>query len=166
MKGVLLWGAVALAGVGCASARYVHQDANGGVVAMSSNSSGNREKAMKLIQDHVGPGYQIVEEREVVTGQSTTNHANTQKELTAHSELPFLPAEKQTTVTTTTTRDVTEWQIVYRRSGVSMPTPPLVNGVPVVQQTGAQGPAGKAGLDKPLPTGGMPGGIVTPTPAK
>ena len=143
MKGIVLWGVVALAGAGCASARYVHQDPNGGVVAMSRNSSGNREKALKLIQDHVGPGYQIVEEREVVTGQSTTNQADTQKELTAHSELPFLPAEKQTTVTTTTTRDLTEYHITYRRRGAAIP---VVNGVPqppAVQQTGAQVPAKK-----------------------
>lgn len=140
----MLLGAVALTGVGCANARYIQKDANGGVIAMSGNSEANRAKAMKLIQEHVGSGYQIVEEREVVTGQSTTNHADTQKELTTHSQIPFLPAEKQTTVTTTTHRDITEWQIVYRRGGVPPPSTPLVNGVPVtnpVQPAGAQVPA-------------------------
>ena len=57
MRGVMLWGVVALAGAGCATARHVQQDRDGGVIAMSSNSSGHREKAMKLIADHVGtPG--------------------------------------------------------------------------------------------------------------
>ena len=161
MRGALLWGIVALTGVGCANARYVQQDQHGGIVAMSRNSEGNREKAMKLITDHVGPDYQIVEEREVVTGQETTNHANTQKELTSHSEIPFLPAERRTTVTTSTTRDLTEYQIVYRRQG-TISSPPLVNGVPVVQPAGAQVPA----LAKPLPTGGIPAGVTVQPPGK
>lgn len=140
----MLLGAVALAlagTVGCGHARIVHRDANGGVVAMHGNSEANRAKAMKLIQEHVGPGYQIVEEKEVVTGQQTTNHADTQAEVTSHSRIPFLPAEKQTTVTTTTHRDITEYHIVYRRGGAPAPSPPVVNGVPVtnpVQAAAAQ----------------------------
>lgn len=148
MRGVLLGGAVALAlagAGGCGHARIVHRDANGGVVGMHGNSEANRKKALKLIEEHVGPGYQIVEEKEVVTGQTTTNHADTQRELTSHSLIPILPAEKQTTVTTTTTRDVTEYHIVYRRGGAPPPSAPLVNGVPVttnpVQPAGAQVPA-------------------------
>ena len=144
MRGVMLWGVVALAGAGCATARHVQQDRDGGVIAMSSNSSGHREKAMKLIADHVGPDYQIVDEREVVTGQSTRNHADTQKELTTHSEIPFLPAQRQTTVTTTTTSDVTEWHITYRRRGAPVPAAP-----PVVQPAGAQVPATRDGSPAP-----------------
>lgn len=152
MRGMLFLGLVALTGVGCANARYYQKDANGGIIAMSSNSEGNREKALKLIVDHVGPGYQIVEEREVVTGQSTTNQADTRKELAPSSEIPFLAAEKKTTVSTTTTRDLTEWQIVYRR-GPAMTSPP-VQSAGAVQPAGGAAPAVQpaAGLQPPVGT--------------
>jgi hypothetical protein len=126
---------VALAAVGCGDARYVHKDANGGVVAMRGDTSANRKKAEELITAHVGAGYQIVEEKEVITGQETTDHVNTQTEPTVHSKIPILPAQKQTTTTTTTTRDVTEWQITYRRGN----NPPAAT--QPVQQTGGQLPA-------------------------
>jgi hypothetical protein len=117
MRGMLFLGLLPLAAVGCGTARYVQKDAGGGVIAMPSGASWHRKKADELMLAHVGPGYQVVEEREVVTGQATTNTADTQKEPTMHSQIPFLPAERQTTTTTTTTQDVTEWQITYRRGG-------------------------------------------------
>ena len=129
---------VAVAAVGCGNARYIQKDANGGVVAMSSDNRWNREKAEKLMAAHVGAGYQIVEEKEVVTGQVTTNHSDTQNELGVHSAIPILPTNKQVTTTTTSTRDETGWQITYRRGG-SPPQLPWT--ADPVQQTGAKGPA-------------------------
>ena len=126
---------MAVAAAGCGNARYIHKDAGGGVIALPSDNRWNREKAEKLMKEHVGPGYQVVEEKEVVTGQVTTNHSDTQNELGVHSAIPILPANKQITTTTTSTQDVTEWHIVYRRGGLpSAPTEPL-------QQTGAKVPA-------------------------
>lgn len=136
LRGILCAGlaAVGMAGtVGCGNARYIHKDANGGVIAMSADNSWNRKKAEELMKEHVGPGYQIVEEKEVVTGQVTTNHSDTQNELGVHSAIPILPANKQITTTTTSTKDVTEWQITYRRGGL----PPAVVEQPV-QQTGGK----------------------------
>lgn len=156
MKQVLLVAAavVAAASTGCSSARYVHRAGDEGIVAIPANTdtwpSNNRSNAMKLIEQHVGPNYDIVEEREVKTGQTTTNNQNTNKEATFNTSVPFLPAEKQTTTTTTTTHDVTEYQIHYRkRAGTLVGTPGggpgPVGGLPMgggVTQAGAQVPAG------------------------
>ncbi len=131
--GILCAGACALA-IGCGTARYIHKDANGGVIALPSDNRWNREKAEKLMKEHVGTGYQVVEEKEVVTGQVTTNHSDTQNELGVHSAIPILPTNKQITTTTTSTRDETEWHIMYRRGGL-----PSVTDEPV-QQTGAKVP--------------------------
>jgi hypothetical protein len=138
LRGILCGGACALAAistVGCGTARYIQKDVNGGVIALPSDNRWNREKAEKLMKEHVGTGYQVVEEKEVVTGQVTTNHSDTQNELGVHSAIPILPANKQVTTTTTSTRDETEWHITYRRGGtLSGPTEPI-------QQTGAKVPA-------------------------
>jgi hypothetical protein len=103
---------------------------------------------MKLIEQHVGPSFDIVEEKEVATGQTTVNNQNTNKEATFNSSVPFLPAEKQTTTTTTTTHDITEYRIHYRkRTGIAVGTPAggagPVGGLSIggVTQTGAQVPA-------------------------
>jgi flagellar biosynthesis GTPase FlhF len=93
----------------------------------------NRKKAVELMREHVGPGYVVLEEKEVVTGQETTNHSDTQNELGVHSTVPVLPANKQITTTTTTTRDLTEWHIVYRRGGTP---PPAVADSPARQNGG------------------------------
>ena len=120
---LMLAAAVAVAStVGCANARYVQKVGDEGVVAVPVNSdawpSYNRTSALKLIEQHVGPGYEIVEEREVKTGTATTNTQNTNREQTFNSEVPFLPAERQTTTTTTTAAAITEYHIHYRkRSG-------------------------------------------------
>jgi hypothetical protein len=88
------------------------------------------------MKSHVGPGYRVVEEKEVVTGQETTNLTNTQTEPTVHSQIPFLPAQKQTSTLSTTSRDLTEWHIVYQRGNTPPAGPPL-------QQSGGQLPATK-----------------------
>lgn len=133
MKRGLFCAVLALAAVGCGTARYVHKDADGGVIAMPSNTPWDHKKADELMKEHVGPNYRVVEEKEVVTGQTTTNLADTKKEPTVNSRLPFLPAERQTTTTTTTTHDTTEWQITYRRFDPPASQP--------FQQVGAQLPA-------------------------
>lgn len=138
LRGILCGGVCALAAVGsagCGTARHIQKDANGGVIALPSDNRWNREKAEKLMKEHVGAGYQVVEEKEVVTGQVTTNHSDTQSELGVHSAIPILPANKQITTTTTSTRDETEWHIVYRRGGL----PPA--STDSLQQTGAKVPA-------------------------
>lgn len=117
VSGVLL--ALAFAG-GCASpAKYVEKRGDTGIVAIPANTdvwpNHYRTDALALIQKHVGASYEILEEREVVVGQATTNNQQVNTEQTVNREIPFLPAEKQTTTNTTTQRDLTEWRIVYRR---------------------------------------------------
>lgn len=143
---------VAAASTGCGGARYVHRAGDEGIVAIPANSdawpANHRSSAMKLIEEHVGPSFDILEEKEVATGQATTNNQNTNKEATINSTIPFLPAEKQTTTTTTTTKDITEYRIHYRkRSGVAVGTPGggagPIGGLPMggVTQAGGQAPA-------------------------
>jgi hypothetical protein len=118
----LVFGVAALvAGLsGCASpARYVERTGDSGVIAIPANTdtfpSYNRSEAMALIQKHVGGSFEILEEREVATGKRTLNDQQVNNEQTWNSSNPLLPANKQTVQNTTTTQDVTEWRIAYRK---------------------------------------------------
>jgi hypothetical protein len=131
MNRLVLGVAALVAGLsGCASpARYIERTGDTGVVAIPSNTdawpSYNRHEAMELIRKHVGPNYDIIEEREVATGKTTLNNQQVNNEQTWNSSNPFLPANRQTVNNTTTTHDVTEWRIAYRKRmipGPQMPT--------------------------------------------
>jgi hypothetical protein len=112
---------VALAGlsVGCAgSARYVTRNAADGVVGVPDGTNHwpyhYRDKAMAMIRDHVGPDFEIVKEEEVVTGQVVQNDQNIDTE--QHPTIvPWMQNQSQRVQNTTTTRDVTEWRITYRK---------------------------------------------------
>ncbi len=162
---VVLAAAVAVASsVGCANARYVKKSGDEGIVAIDSNTdtwpSYNRTNAMKLIEAHVGTGYEIVEEGEVAVGQVEINRQDTDRQAAFNPSNPFLPAEKETTTTTTTTMPKTEYHIVYRRSaqspaavgsGGSIP-PPLGGAVLPVQHTApSASPAGLSAAPPGLP---------------
>lgn len=110
---------VSLAG-GCSTpARYVERGSGQGVVAIPSNTDAfpgyNRREALALIEKHVGPNYEIVDEREVVTGTNTLNSqiANGQQTPNAKGG----KSEIQTVSGTTTQTDRTEWRITYRKVG-------------------------------------------------
>jgi hypothetical protein len=140
--------ALAVAG-GCASpAKYIEKRGDSGVIAIPNNTdtwpSHHRREALALIQKHVGPNYEILEEREEVVGQSTHNNQQVNTEDTFNREIPFLPAQKQTITNTTTQRDITEWRIVYRR--VDPLTP---------RALASQQPANPI-----APAGGAPAGVV------
>jgi hypothetical protein len=177
--------ALALAG-GCASpAKYIEKQRDAGVVAIPNNTdawpSYNRRAALELIQKHVGTGYEILEEREVVVGQSTHNNQQVNTEQTFNREIPFLPAEKQTINNTTTQRDITEWRIVYRRADALAPrnlapqepgaaiSPaggPAAGVVPSVQPASAVVPRGPAGAVPQRGTTGTGSYMMgTPRPA-
>jgi len=165
------------AGNGCAAARYVQRQPGEGVVAIPDNSNFwptyNRDQALKLIQEHVGPDYEIVKEEAVVTGQVTTTDQQT-TETPLQNRKTQAPAGTQTTVAQTTrTTDATQWYIHYRRrqgaatGGAVVPTggPPGVNGgvVPAAATGGAVVPTG----GPPGVSGGMvpaagPGGVMPP----
>jgi len=121
MSRLLLGVAAVVAGLsGCASpARYIERGADSGVVAIPANTdewpSYHRREALTLIQKHLGSNYEIIEEREVATGQRTVNNQHVKSEQVMNRSNPFLPAEKQTVDNTTTTHDITEWRIAYRK---------------------------------------------------
>lgn len=75
-----------------------------GVVAIPAKTdvwpTYNYSQAMALIQKKVGPNYEILDEQTVSTGQQTTNNQT---------------IDKNQTFGATTTTDVTEYRIVYRK---------------------------------------------------
>jgi hypothetical protein len=114
---------------GCATpARYVERQPGAGVIAIPANTDTwptyNRRAALALIEQHLGSGYEIVEEREVATGKTTSNNQQVRNEETINTAVPFLPANRQTVTNTTTTRDVTEWRISYRKRAEPAADPP------------------------------------------
>jgi len=162
MKRLLLLAAavVAAAGAGCTNARYVQKTSDEGVIAVSDRTdafpSYNYTNARKLIAEHVGTDYEIVEEREVSAGTATTTAQNTTNEATFNSQVPFLPADKQTTTTTTTAKNLTELHIRYRKRMPGTSVSPPVQ----IQQTGGKVPATVAPAAM---TGGLPPPDMTGT---
>ena len=142
---------------GCGtSARYVDKRGDTGIVAIPENTdmwpTHYRRSALELIQQHVGPDYVIVEERRVVTGVSSTNNQQIQRDKMAGPFPNQPPVERDTVSNSTTNRDITEYQITYQRRKPGMPVPGLVpaGGIPPaggLQQTG--GP-----IPSVLPVGG------------
>jgi hypothetical protein len=127
MNRILLTVAVVVSGLsGCASpARYVEKSGDVGVIAIPANTDAwpthYRSEAFALIERHVGPNFEIVEEKEVPVGTRTNNNQQVKREQTFNSTMPFLPAEKDTVTNTTSTHDITEWRIAYRRKVVANP---------------------------------------------
>ena len=125
-----------LASLGCANARHVSRTTDEGIVALADNSDSwpgyNRTKGRKLIVEHVGPDYEILEEKEVTVGYTTVQNQQVTSEPT-FGAIPFLPAERQTTVTNSTQTPQKEWQIHYRRRTTPSGTAGL--GIPIVPTT-------------------------------
>jgi hypothetical protein len=96
-----------------------------GVVAIPANTdvwpTYNRRQAFAAIQHRVGPDFEIIKEDRVVTGQQTHNNQQ------VNADPAF---NRQTVQNTTTTNDVTEWWITYRRKAA-----PVVNSLPGMSGT-------------------------------
>ncbi len=158
----VLLGMIGVAG-GCASpAHYVEQKGDSGVVAIPDNSNAwpnyNMRAAKELMAKHVGPNYEIVDQYQVKTGQTTRNDQQTNTELTPNRRNPNLPGEHQTTTGVTTTQDTTEWRIVYRRVAAPVNYDQPYGGVPgtglaPAGGTTAQGPP-VGTVPSVLPAGG------------
>jgi hypothetical protein len=153
-----------LAGLsGCASpARYVEQNSDSGIVAIPAKTNAwpnyNLSAARELIEKHVGPNYEIVEEREVATGQQVLNNNQ---------------VNGNQSVGQTTTQNLTEWRIAYRKKAGPMggglqpvggiqPMRPLPGSGPAVQPAGGIVPSMGPGA----PLGGVvpAGGLGMPPP--
>jgi hypothetical protein len=134
MTRLLLASAALVAGLsGCASpAQEISFDptTGTGVVAIPANTdvwpTYNKRAALALIRERVGPDFEIVKEDQIVTGQRTQNNQQVNGD-------PMLTG--QTVTNTTTTSNVTEWWITYRRKAGPM-TNPLsgMNGATVGQR--------------------------------
>jgi hypothetical protein len=152
--------AIVAAVSGCATpAHYVEKHGTeSGVVAIPADSdvfpTYYRTEAMDLIRRHVGSNFEIVEERQVETGQLAVNNQH------VNNDDMF---KSQTVKNTTTTQNVYEWHIVYRKK----PSPVRGDGM----QLGAAGgltPAGgaAAGAGGVKPADGIvpPVGPLAPGP--
>ena len=142
-----LMGFFALAG-GCASpAHYVEKKPDSGIVSIPANNGlfadYYRKEALDLIQKHVGPNYEIIEVRKVVTGQSTTNNQQVNTEAIPNKRNPNQPGERQTITNDTTQRDITEVYIWYRQKSVPLGSNQPYGAPGGVMQTGGVRPQGQ-----------------------
>ncbi len=115
----MLVAAVIAVGVsGCQSARYVLRESDRGIVAIPANTNfwpwKHREGAEKLMQQHFPAGYKIDREFEEVVGKTTTagEDSDGQTVQLAEGLVTLDTAQRRSTSTTT---DVTEYRIEYRR---------------------------------------------------
>ncbi len=147
---LLIVGGLTTCSVGCQSARYVSRQSDSGVIAIPSNSNSwpfhYRQEAETLIRQHVGPDYEIVDEREVVTGTRVTNDEHTQRDLTPNKKQPNMPGERIATTGTATSSNVSEWQITYKKRqpfmNIGNARTPVTNSPTGVQPAGGTAPPG------------------------
>lgn len=111
----------ALAGAGgCASsAKYIEKKPDSGVVAVPDDSNSwpnyNRQAALKLIEEHVGSNYEIVDEKTVKTGRQTRGSLPDTNE-TLNPRRPGSPGYRSATHATSMPEQ-TQFQIAYVRKG-------------------------------------------------
>jgi hypothetical protein len=160
---VVIVGLVSLTG-GCASqARVVnYNDVDGsGVVAVPSSMFLYRRAAISLIESKVGPNnYRIIDEREVPVGQSTQNTQQTNTDQVQNRRNPNLVGERQTTTATSTTQNITEYQIKFVRLPAQQPFINDINNrgvTPGLTPAGGVGAGPAPGVVPSVTPGGGPG---------
>jgi hypothetical protein len=167
---LLVAAAVVVAGLsGCATPAHdvsFDPQSGTGVVAIPANSdmfpTYYRSAALDLIKQHVGPNYEILNEQQVKTGQTTVNNQQ-------------IGSDRISGVATT--QDVLEYHLTYRKQMLPTTVTPGLPGMPGaggLQQTQYRPAAGMGAGIQPAggiaPTGttvmqaGMqqPGGMMTP----
>ena len=102
---------------GCQSARIVSKSEDGGVIAIPANNDmwpfHYRTKAEELLTRECPEGYVIELEEEYVTGQATStdvDDTSRTQQITKNASVTL-----NSTQTNTTTSNVTEWRIHYRK---------------------------------------------------
>ncbi len=102
---------------GCSSARVVSQQESSGVIAIPANTDmwpfRYRSKAEALLAQQCPEGYVIELEEEYVTGQSTNVQEDRRED--EHQISKRASFTVGSTSTNTTTTDVKEWRIHYRK---------------------------------------------------
>jgi len=119
-----MWLAVALQGSGCVGARLVELSADGGVVAIPTNTNCwptyFHKAAEELMQKQCPEGYVIDHEQEAVVGHHTTE--NTVGNNNSLASAVFGLGQETKTVES---RDYYEWHIYFRRKGAPPVGPSL-----------------------------------------
>ncbi|HEY1187314.1 MAG TPA: hypothetical protein VGE74_06630 [Gemmata sp.] len=158
--GVLALVAALSAAGGCASsAKFVERKADSGIVAVPDDSNQwpnyNRRVALKAIEEHVGPNYEIVDERTVKTGrQSRSSLPDTNETLNPRN--PGAPAYRNASTHATALPEQTQYQITYRRKAGPEADPSGLGAVRTQYlPTGAAPNVQPAG-------GAVPGGMASP----
>lgn len=102
---------------GCQSARVVSKSEEGGVIAIPANNDmwpfHYRTKAQELLARECPEGYVIELEEEYVTGQATSTNVEDKsrtQQITKNASVTL-----DSTQTNSTTSNVTEWRIHYRK---------------------------------------------------
>ncbi|MBP3956798.1 hypothetical protein J8F10_16110 [Gemmata sp. G18] len=158
--------AVAAATSGCAShAKFIEKKADSGIVAVPDETdawpNNNRRAALDLIQKHVGPNFEILDERTVSTGRTARNSLpDTNEALNPRNQA--YPAKRPISATATQ-QEGTEYRITYRKLG-SDPNPGAPGttvqtqypsaGVQQAGGTGAGGPLSVFNRNPVQPAGG------------
>lgn len=122
---------------GCSAARVVRETKTGGEIALLGDREGAREKANQIMTNKCrGAGYEVDEEGEVVVGQQTEARSDQYSNNRSRSSWS---RPSSTTTTSATSRDMTEWRILYHCKGAEAPAvapaAPAADGAP---QTGAR----------------------------
>ena len=128
MSRFLAVAAAVVAGLsGCASpARFIEQRPDSGVVAIPANTNTwpyyYQREAQALIEKHVGPDFEIVHQEAVPVGTLTSSNQQVKREQNGFINPLTGPVEKDTITNTTSTHDITEWRITYRRKAGAVGT--------------------------------------------
>lgn len=157
--GSLLLVAALSAGGGCASsAKYIEKRPDSGVVAAPDDSDAwpnhNKSNLLKLIEQHVGPNYEIVDQRTVRTGRQTHSSLPDTNE-TLNPRRPGSPGYQSSTHATSLP-DASEYRITYRRK-----SGPQVGDVGTGGASGLV-PAGGIAQPPTQPAGAVPLGMQSP----
>lgn len=116
---------------GCGSARMLSYNADTGVGVVAIPSNANywplkyRDEADKLMAQRCPGGYDIVEEKEVVVGQTATTSNTAERQEPVNTRRG--PVERTSSSTVTTVSDQTEYRITFRARPTAPPvvmTPP------------------------------------------
>lgn len=123
MKAALLFTTLvtfAMVAGGCAGTRWVRRTPTGGTIALRGDYDSAMSDARRQMSRHCGGPYSIVEEGEVVIGETTTGVANTR-------------GGRRSTITvgTTHSEQETEWRVTYACGirtiqAAAPPAPPAV----------------------------------------
>lgn len=104
---------------GCASqAKYIERKTDTGIVAVPDDTdtwpNNNRKAALALIEKHVGPNFEILDERTVPTGRVARNSLpETNEALNPRNQA--YPAKRPISATPTQQEEATEYRITYRK---------------------------------------------------